>query len=220
MECFACDQPATRHCPRCSKAFCQDHGVDLCAECLDPLNAAPSSTVFRASLFALLMGSVLALWLLVRPPSLPSEAGPVVRPEPTPQITPAGTKPAQSSPRPGATATPATGTGEPSETPAERLPSRRRPPLEYTVQEGDTWFGIAGPSGRAEDLAAVNGLTRTTSATPATLWRYRNSVCAIPSAPPVLQERCSPRTLTGPSGRRSSSKRSPAGPAARRARST
>lgn len=161
MECFACDQPATRHCPRCSKAFCLDHGVDLCAECLDPLNAAPSSTVFRASLFALLMGSVLALWLLVRPPSLPGEAGPVVRPEPTPQITPAGTKPAQSTPRPGTTATPAPGTGEPSETPAEETSEPTQAgPLEYTVQEGDTWFGIAEAFGvDAENLVAVNGLT-------------------------------------------------------------
>jgi hypothetical protein len=117
--------------------------------------------VFRASLFALLIGSVLALWLLVRPPSLPSEAGPVVRPEPTPQITPAGTKPAQSTPRPGTTATPAPGTGEPSETPAEETPEPTQAgPLEYTVQEGDTWFGIAEAFGvDAEDLVAVNGLT-------------------------------------------------------------
>jgi LysM repeat protein len=33
-------------------------------------------------------------------------------------------------------------------------------PLEYTVQDGDTWYGIAEAYGvDAENLAAVNGLT-------------------------------------------------------------
>lgn len=162
MECYACDQAATRHCPRCAKAYCPDHGDNLCAECLDPVNAAPSSTVFRASLFALLAGSVLALWLLVRPPSVPGDEGTVIRPQPTPQVTPAGTK--QPTQRPGITATPGpsgAATPTPKGTPSTETPAPTEGgPIEYTVQEGDTWFGIAEFYGvSAEDLVAVNGLT-------------------------------------------------------------
>jgi len=157
MECYACDQAATRHCPRCAKAYCPDHGDNLCAECLDPVNAAPSSTVFRASLFALLAGSVLALWLLIRPPSVPGDEGTVIRPEPTPQITAAGTRlPTQ---RPGVTATPGP-SGQVTPTPVETPAPTEAGPIEYTVQDGDTWYGIAEAFGvDAENLAAVNGLT-------------------------------------------------------------
>ncbi len=56
MECFACDEDATRQCPRCGKPYCLDHGDGLCFDCLDPLSAVPSSAVFRTSLFALLAG--------------------------------------------------------------------------------------------------------------------------------------------------------------------
>src|SRR3990172_6372482 len=104
MNCYACDQEATSRCSRCGNAYCRDHGHDpslasgqvpstsspsetsesarrtgqvLCADCLDPVNAAPSGVVFRASVFALLVASVLALWLIVRPPSLPGESSEV-----------------------------------------------------------------------------------------------------------------------------------------------
>jgi len=68
MECYACDREATQRCSRCGNAYCAEHGGDpnapggqaLCAECLDPVSATPSGTVFRASLFALLGTSVLA----------------------------------------------------------------------------------------------------------------------------------------------------------------
>lgn len=165
MDCYACDQPATRNCPRCARPYCPEHGAEYCAGCLDPLSAAPSSAVFRASLFGLLIASVLALWLLVRPPSVPGDGGPIVRPQPTPQVTPAGTKqPGASTARP--TATPSPG-GEPAATatpgvsPAEGTPAPTESgPIEYSVQEGDTWYGIAEAYGvSAEDLAAVNGLT-------------------------------------------------------------
>jgi len=165
MECYACDQAATRQCPRCARAYCPEHGADYCADCLDPLNAAPSGAVFRASLFGLLIASVLALWLLVRPPSVPGDGGPIVRPQPTPQVTPAGTRP-PGAPTTRPTATPAP-SGEPAATPSPGVaPAEETPvptqggPLQYTVQEGDTWFGIAEAYGvSAEDLAAVNGLT-------------------------------------------------------------
>src|SRR3990170_2608103 len=90
MDCYACDQEATQRCSRCGNPYCRDHGDDpsqggqpFCADCLDPVNAAPSGAVFRASLFALLVASVLGLWLLVRPPSLPGESSEAVKPRST-----------------------------------------------------------------------------------------------------------------------------------------
>ena len=88
MDCYLCDQEATQRCPRCDNPYCSDHGEDLCADCLNPINAAPSGAFFRASLFALLVGSVLALWLLVRPPGLPGESSGVIVPVPSPIASP------------------------------------------------------------------------------------------------------------------------------------
>src|SRR3990170_176346 len=122
MECYACDEDATRHCPRCGKPYCPEHGDDLCADCLDPMSAAPSSAVFRTSLFALLAASVVALWLLVRPPSLPGEGSAIaLRNTVTPAPTMAPFSPgATLAPTPGAaTPTPAgAGTPTPAPTPA------------------------------------------------------------------------------------------------------
>ena len=181
MNCYGCDQEAIARCARCGKAYCHDHGEAaatrepappyggqaLCADCLDPVSAAPSSAVFRASLFGLLVASVLALWLLVRPPSLPGEGSTVIQPRETaqPVFTPSGTKPAATA---GAhTATPrdaaspqATATPAPEETPAAEETPEPPGPIEYVVQDGDTWYGIAGAYGvDADNLAAVNGLT-------------------------------------------------------------
>jgi LysM repeat protein len=161
MECYACDQEATRHCSRCGKGYCPAHGDDpegggqgLCAECLSPVNAAPSNIVFRSSLFALLIASVLALWLLVRPPDLPGEADSSVQPQPTAGAPPDGTKPADF-PTP-------TGAADATPTPAAETPAPETPPAaaQYTVVEGDTWLGIAATLGvDPAALAAANGRT-------------------------------------------------------------
>lgn len=160
MDCYLCDNEASQRCPRCGNPYCGDHGEDLCADCLNPVNAAPSGAFFRASLLALLLGSVLALWLLVRPPGLPGDSSGIVIPEaspqpatPSPTITPTGTPvtSATAEPTPTPTAVP-TPTAEPTEEPPA--------PTEYTVVEGDTWYGIAEAYGvDAESLAAYNGLT-------------------------------------------------------------
>jgi len=140
MDCYLFDNEASQRCPRCGNPYCGDHGEDLCADCLNPVNAAPSGAFFRTSLLALLLGSVLALWLLVRPPGLPGDSSGVVIPEASPQPTTP-----TASPTPTAVPTP---TAEP---PA---------PIEYTVVDGDTWYGIAEAYGiDAESLAAANGLT-------------------------------------------------------------
>jgi len=164
MDCYLCDQEATQRCPRCGNPYCSDHGEDLCADCLNPLNAAPSGTFFRASLFTLLLGSVLALWLLIRPPGLPGESSGVIVPEPSPIA----------SPEPITPEPPLTPTAEPTPTPTPKPTPEPTPkptpeptptpepegPLEYIMQEGDTIFGIAAFFGVSFlDILAVNGLT-------------------------------------------------------------
>lgn len=163
MECYACGQEATQRCSRCGNSYCADHGQALCDDCLSPLNAAPSAVAFRASLLGLLIGSVLALWLLVRPPSLPGESSEALVP------------PAQEGSEPGETAvvtptpTAAGAVTAPSPTPAPTPEPEPAGPIQYTVAEGDTWYGIAGlyrdtiPGATldedAEQLAAANGRT-------------------------------------------------------------
>ena len=67
MECYACDNSATRQCRRCARVYCEIHGGELCAECLNPASALPSFNLYRGSLLALLVGTAVALWLLVQP---------------------------------------------------------------------------------------------------------------------------------------------------------
>jgi len=170
MDCYLCDNEASQRCPRCGNPFCGDHGEDpsagsgqaLCADCLNPVNAAPSGAVFRASLLALLLGSVLALWLLVRPPGLPGDSAGIVIPQASPQpVTPLAVSPTPNTPVAGATAEPTptpapTAVPKPTATPTVAPPA----PIEYTVVDGDTWYGIAGAYGvDAESIAAYNGLT-------------------------------------------------------------
>lgn len=125
---------------------------------MDPNSALPSYRVYRGSLMALLIGSVFAVWLLVRPGGEADQPGPpaalaAVLPTQTPAL---ATQPARTA-VPGASVTPspapaATGTAAPgaSATPARTptpaataaptaAPSNRT----YTVKTGDTLYGIA-----------------------------------------------------------------------------
>jgi LysM repeat protein len=178
MSCYVCGKEATHRCPRCAKLYCDEHGDDLCAACQDPASAIPSGAVFRGSLLALLVASVLALWLLIQPPGLPGgEAGEeavlplptvtpaaVASPTPTPSATPTATATATpsptASPTPEATTSPtasvtpeATPTSVPTPTPE---PS---PFIEYEVQSGDTLSSIAQAFGTTiDELVRINGL--------------------------------------------------------------
>lgn len=164
MDCYVCQKKAARRCPRCGNAYCRNHGEDLCADCLNPVNAVPSGTFFRASLLILLVGSVLALWLLIRPPGLPGESSEVVAPEPSPVASPEPVTPPPMTPTAEITAEP-TSTPTPKPTPKTTPKPTPEPtpappePIEYIVQEDDTASGIATFFGvTVEDLLAVNGL--------------------------------------------------------------
>ncbi len=165
MRCYSCERQDTSPCPRCGKNYCADHGADLCASCLDPIVAAPSSSTFRIALFALLGASVLALWLLVRPPGLPGDGGGVVlEPDITPGFTPGLTPDTGESPTPTVTASPdgsltPTPTDDPTPTSTPVPTATPTPaPIEHVVVVGDTWNAIATQFGvDPGTLASTNG---------------------------------------------------------------
>ena len=67
MTCFACEREPARQCPRCGRPFCEEHGEDVCDACLHPASGVPSFTLYRGSLLALLIGTAVAVWLIVQP---------------------------------------------------------------------------------------------------------------------------------------------------------
>lgn len=175
MQCYACENEAEAQCPRCANPYCEQHGTELCARCEDPALTTPSATVFRVALIGLVFASVLALWLIIRPPDLPEGSSSVVNPAPTPTLAtgdddgdgeptdvPTATIPPAETPTPVEAGT-ATPTAVPStETPAPTEAPTPEPPadIEYTVVGGDTWYGIAETYGvDANALAAYNGTT-------------------------------------------------------------
>jgi len=163
MLCFRCDQEAVQECPRCGALYCDDHGDALCARCADPVLAVPSYRVFRGSLMALLIGSLVAVWLLVLPPAgadqdrppgalagiVPTGTGTpraTATSSPTPTTTPAAVASVTGAPAPSPTSTPSP-TATPTPTPT---------PTTYTVRAGDTLTDIANQYG-----VTVDALQRT-----------------------------------------------------------
>lgn len=173
MDCYACSNEASRQCRRCSRLYCEVHGGDLCAECLSPTSALPSFNLYRGSLLALLVGTAIAIWLLVRPPGAGDSPGVIITDlgtpspivtevvdTPIPELT--ATVDPDETPDDDETPTPdATGTEEaPTDTPEPQI-------SEYVVQSGDTLIGIAerfappgvDPFGYAQDIADASGLS-------------------------------------------------------------
>lgn len=179
MNCYSCDQPAINACKRCAKPYCEDHGnTAYCADCLKPASALPSFNLYRGALLVMLVGTAVAIFLIVRPPGETGGAAPVVvgktAPTPTasggqqatlvPAETPDSTRQTASGTRtPGASTTPGTpppDSGTPSAT------GTGSPFGEYTIQAGDTLYDIAvanlppgdDPVSFARAIAALNGL--------------------------------------------------------------
>jgi len=151
VNCYSCEQPAVNACRRCAQPYCEDHGnASYCAGCLQPSSALPSFNLYRGALLAMLVGTAVAIILIVRPPGSSSGASPVFVGKLTPTATAAGgaaqaTVPAVT---PEVTVTPdatmtaeAAGTTTPA---AEGTPTGTPSPFnEYVVVEGDTLFDIA-----------------------------------------------------------------------------
>jgi LysM repeat protein len=177
VNCYTCEQPAVNACRRCAQPYCEDHGnASYCAGCLQPSSALPSFNLYRGALLTMLVGTAVAIILIVRPPGASTGASPVFVGKLTPTATAAGgaaqaTVPAVT---PATTGTPGEGTATAeasgSETPgAEGTPTATgtaSPFNEYVVVEGDTLFGIAQANlapgddivAFAQAIAALNGL--------------------------------------------------------------
>lgn len=188
MHCYACDEQATQECARCGALYCDNHGDALCDRCMDPASAVPSYRVFRGSLAALLIGSIVAVWLLVLPPARADQDGP---PSSIANLVQTGTPRAASSATstpgpsdgtpaasttPGASATPtrtpsptptATPSPTPTATPTPAATPISRDATTYTVAAGDTLSSIAQrftPAGGnaqevADAIAKANNIT-------------------------------------------------------------
>jgi Tfp pilus assembly protein FimV len=135
---------------------------------MDPALALPSYRVYRGSLLALLVGSIVAVWLLVLPPAAADQDGPPAAiadivgrtATPTAAETPVPTEVGDS---PDATPTP-----EPIDTPVP-TPTQMPEPEQrtYIVQSGDSLFLIAGqfappgvdPADFANSIQQANGIT-------------------------------------------------------------
>ena len=174
IACFACDREPTQQCARCGRPYCDEHGAELCDACLEPASGVPSFTLYRGSLLALLIGTALAVWLLVQPDGGSGEGalgGPIV-------VTPTAVTGAVDTPAGGTTdptpgdATEATPTPEPGagETPA----AGGGDTLTYTIEPGDTLFAICLAVGPAtlsaqecvDQVMALNGLADENSIIP------------------------------------------------------
>jgi len=171
MNCYSCDKAAVNACKRCAKTYCDDHGnATYCAECLQPSSAMPSFNLYRGSLLVMLVGTAVAVFLLVRPPGESSGSTVSVgRVTPTVTASSGGGEtptPAASTPTPDATPsgeeTPA-GESTPSgeETAAVETPSGEETAVpepafrEYVVQDGDSLYGIAEATiAPGDDIAA------------------------------------------------------------------
>ncbi len=169
MDCYYCDTAAAQECARCGALYCDEHGDALCQRCLDPMLALPSYRVYRGSLITLLVGTVFAVWLLVKPLGAGDADGPV----PASISNVLGTAAPTDTPTPrGSTASSAP--GGPSGPAAGAPPAGTTPPVSvatpaattHTVVPGDTLVGIASqylPAGKtvadfAIEIQAANGI--------------------------------------------------------------
>jgi LysM repeat protein len=181
LKCYACEREPTQQCARCGRPYCDDHGQDFCDVCLAPASGVPSVNLYRGSLLALVIGALLAIWLIVQPSSdtsgsaLPrlvitptaasASTGNLTTPaantgSPQAQPTTAGTaRPATTAPAGAPTTAPTTGTSTAGTTTGE-----------YVVVSGDTLSGICSDKIRrppsmstADCIAAVKSLNSLTS---------------------------------------------------------
>lgn len=159
--CHYCDRPAAEECPACGRLYCHEHGEDVCLRCLAPESATPGATVYRGSLVALAIASVVALFLILSPPqskSTASQAHTIATN--TPSSNPTATPTPQGQRTPSATAT-QRANGSATAAPSANASNGERT---YTVKDGDTLSGIAEANGVSlEALQAANpGVTAET----------------------------------------------------------
>ncbi len=148
--CYYCERVAEEECPTCGRLYCPEHGEDVCLRCMAPESVAPSAKMYRGSILALVVATMVAVFLFVRPPESKSnnDALRTVSTS-TPSFGATATATRQGIVLPGAkTATPqtqATGTPVPG-SPTASATAVTPPPggeRKYTVKAGDTLSEIA-----------------------------------------------------------------------------
>ena len=154
MQCVTpVSREATQRCPRCGNLYCPARSSSFCAACLDPLSLSPLPRHLpRSPSSALFGGASSPSGSLVRPPGRPRrKTSPAMRQPTTFPGPDPGRRPA--APRLPARAPLRSPAPPPASPPTDRRSTRRRRPeaptaapgpVQYTVQAGDTWFGIAG----------------------------------------------------------------------------
>src|SRR6188508_1690683 len=107
FSCHYCENPAESECRTCGRLYCSEHGDDVCLRCMAPEAAVPSAAVYRGSILALVIATLVVVFLLVRPPETQSGTA-LVRELPTStaaiSVTATPTGPGgsgQATPRPG-----------------------------------------------------------------------------------------------------------------------
>jgi len=173
-SCHYCDRPAEAECPTCGRLYCPAHGEEVCLRCLSPESATPSALAYRGSILALIVGTLVAVFLVISPPESKSKADPgrtVATATPAVLATATAT-------RPGASLTPirtpstpgasVTTSASPGASPAaSTTPGGER---SHTVAPGDTLSAIASKFGTTvEEIKSLNGLTSDTLQIGATL---------------------------------------------------
>jgi LysM repeat protein len=155
-NCHYCDRPAEAECPTCGRVYCSDHGEDVCLRCLAPEAAAPTALAYRGAVLSLVVGSLVALFLVISPPESEGDSdAPRALATATPSFlaTATPTRPGQA----------ATTTVTPSSTAAGSATATPSSPagVTHTVAAGDTLSGIAEQYGTTVEalLAANPGVT-------------------------------------------------------------
>lgn len=165
-QCHYCDRPAEAECPTCGRLYCPEHGEDVCLRCLAPASATPSAVAFRGSIAALLVGTAVAIYLVISPPQSKSKADPgrtVTTSTPAVVATATPTRPGASPTSAATTAPGSSPTAAPSASPSPGGTATSTPSptpggeRTYTVQSGDTLSGIAAQFGvTVEAIEALN----------------------------------------------------------------
>lgn len=162
-SCHYCENPAEAECPTCGRLYCTEHGEDVCLRCMAPEAAAPSGAVYRGSILALIIATVVVVFLLVAPPEsksgnslvrdLPTSTA-AVHSTATPTVAGTGNQP-----------TPQQGTQVPSSvtptTPAPTSATAGASPTiagkTYVMKPGDTLSAVAASYGvSVADIVAAN----------------------------------------------------------------
>jgi LysM repeat protein len=162
--CHYCDREADEECPTCGRLYCPEHGEDVCLRCMAPESAAPSALAYRGSIAALVLATLVTVFLLVRPPESKSDNDNVrLAATSTPAVAATATPTRQGGNTPATTRTGVASTTTPASSTVAGSPSPTASAATYTVQPGDTLSGIAAKNNTTiKDLINANpGLSET-----------------------------------------------------------